>query len=54
MEEALYEMPVMRRFAHLGGLESIPDETTVPNFRRLLETHNLTPQGPEPESRHDH
>jgi IS5 family transposase len=44
MEEALYEMPVMRRFAHLGGLENIPDETTILNFRRLVETHNLAPQ----------
>src|SRR5690606_32607755 len=31
MEEALYEMPVMRRFARLGGLDSIPDETTILN-----------------------
>ena len=44
MEEALYEMPVMRRFARLGGLENIPDETTILNFRRLLETHDLAPQ----------
>ena len=26
MEEALYEMPVMRRFARLGGLDTIPDD----------------------------
>ena len=44
MEEALYEMPVMRRFARLGGLDNIPDETTILNFRRLLETHDLAPQ----------
>ena len=44
MEEALYEMPVMRRFARLGGLDTIPDETTILNFRRLLETHELAPQ----------
>lgn len=44
MEEALYEMPVMRRFARLGGLDTIPDETTILNFRRLLETHGLAPQ----------
>lgn len=44
MEEALYEMPVMRHFARLGGLENIPDETTILNFRRLLETHDLAPQ----------
>ena len=44
MEEALYEMPVMRRFALLGGLNSIPDETTTLNFWRLLEAHDLAPQ----------
>jgi len=41
MEEALIDTPVMRRFAQLGGLDSIPDETTILNFRRLLETHGL-------------
>ena len=41
MEEALYDTPVMRRFAGLGGLDEIPDETTILNFRRLLETHDL-------------
>ena len=29
MEEALYDTPVMRRFAQLGGLADIPDETTI-------------------------
>ena len=29
MEEALYDTPVMRRFARLGGLADIPDETTI-------------------------
>ncbi len=41
MEEALYDTPVMRRFAQLGGLDGIPDETTILNFRRLLEKHGL-------------
>lgn len=41
MEEALYDTPVMRRFAGIGGLDGIPDETTILNFRRLLETHGL-------------
>ena len=41
MEEALIETPVMRRFARLSGLDNIPDETTILNFRRLLETHGL-------------
>ncbi len=41
MEEALLDTPVMRRFARLNGLENIPDETTILNFRRLLEEHGL-------------
>ena len=41
MEEALYDTVSMRSFAMLGGLDTIPDETTILNFRRLLETHDL-------------
>jgi IS5 family transposase len=41
MEEALYDTAVMRRFAQLGGLDTVPDETTILNFRRLLETQGL-------------
>ena len=44
MEEALYDTAVMRRFAELSGLDDIPDETTILNFRRLLETHELAPK----------
>ena len=44
MEEALYDTAVMRRFARLGELEIIPDETAILNFRRLLETHDLAPK----------
>lgn len=40
-EEALYEIPSLRRFAQLGGLDNVPDETTILNFRRLLEKHDL-------------
>ncbi|WP_090387867.1 IS5 family transposase [Pseudomonas anguilliseptica] len=40
MEEALYETTILRQFAGLT-LERIPDETTILNFRRLLETHEL-------------
>jgi IS5 family transposase len=40
MEDALYEVESMRRFAGLR-LDRIPDETTILNFRRLLERHNL-------------
>jgi IS5 family transposase len=41
MEEALYDTAAMRRFAQLGGLDEVPDETTILNFRRLLETHDV-------------
>ena len=41
MEEALYDTAVMRRFARLSGLDHVPDETTILNFRRLLEAHGL-------------
>lgn len=41
MEDALYEIDSMRRFAQLSVTESIPDETTILNFRHLLERHNL-------------
>ena len=40
MEEALYETTLLRQFAGLS-LERIPDETTILNFRRLLERHEL-------------
>ena len=43
MEEALYEIAPMRQFARLSLTKPIPDETTILNFRRLLETHNLAP-----------
>lgn len=42
MEEALYEVAPLRRFAGLSLTRgSVPDETTILNFRRLLETHAL-------------
>jgi len=40
MEEALYETTILRQFAGLS-LERIPDKTTILNFRRLLEKHEL-------------
>ena len=41
-EEALYESVSMRRFVGIDlGLEPVPDETTILNFRHLLERHNL-------------
>jgi IS5 family transposase len=41
-EETLYDSEAMRRFAGIElGDDRIPDETTILNFRRLLETHGL-------------
>lgn len=39
VEEALYDSRAMRRFVGIGS-ESAPDETTVCNFRYLLEAHD--------------
>src|SRR6202051_4685310 len=44
MEEALYEIASMRQFARLTLTKPIPDETTILNFRRLLEEKELAPQ----------
>jgi IS5 family transposase len=42
-EEALYDIQSMRALCHLElGRDAIPDETTILNFRHLLETHALT------------
>src|SRR6201987_3738916 len=42
MEEALYEIASMRQFAGLSlARGSVPDETTILNFRHLLEQHGL-------------
>ncbi len=42
MEEALHDIPVLRRFAGLdAGTNRMPDETTILNFRHLLEEHQL-------------
>jgi len=43
MEEALYEVASMRLFADLSLTRAIPDETTILNFRRLIETNELAP-----------
>lgn len=41
-EEALYESESMRRFVGIDlGREPVPDETTILNFRHLLERHDL-------------
>lgn len=42
-EDALYEIASLRRFAGIEwGETSVPDETTILNFRRLLEQHQRT------------
>lgn len=40
MEDSLYEIESMRRFAGIT-IDTVPDETTILNFRHLLEKHNL-------------
>ncbi len=52
MEEALYEIASMRQFAWVSLLEALPDETTILNFRHLLERHGLAPKLLEPVNRH--
>jgi IS5 family transposase len=42
MEDALHDIPALRRFAGLdAGNSRMPDETTILNFRHLLEAHQL-------------
>jgi IS5 family transposase len=42
VEDALYESPVLRRFSGIDlGRAPVPDETTILNFRHLLEAHDL-------------
>jgi IS5 family transposase len=41
MEEALYEIASLRNFAGLTLNEPIPDETTILNFRHMLEESDL-------------
>jgi IS5 family transposase len=43
MEDALYEIDSIRRFAGFGSVtEALPDETTILNFRHRLEKNQLT------------
>ena len=45
MEDALYDIESLRRFAGIDmEVDVIPDETTILNFRHLLEKHELTKQ----------
>ncbi len=42
-DEMLYDSDAMRQFAGIElGDDHIPEETTILNFRHLLETHQLT------------
>jgi len=41
MEDLLYEVESVRRFAGLRLTGPLPDETTILNFRHLLERHDL-------------
>ena len=41
MEDMLYEIESVRRFVGVRLSERIPDETTILNFRHLLEKHSL-------------
>ena len=41
MEDLLYEAESVRRFVGLNLSEAMPDETTILNFRHLLERHEL-------------
>ena len=44
-EDALYESPVLRGFSGVDlGRMAAPDETTILNFRHLLEAHDLCGQ----------
>src|SRR5208337_2344437 len=43
MEDALYDIESMRRFADIDlSVDVVPDETTILNFRHMLENHSLT------------
>ena len=41
MEDLLYEAESVRRFAGLRMSDALPDETTILNFRHLLERNEL-------------
>lgn len=41
MEEAFFDTPLYREFAHLQEFERVPDESTILRFRHRLEKHKL-------------
>ena len=44
MEEALYDTPLYREFAALGGMSRLPDRVSILRFRHLLERNQLAEQ----------
>jgi len=44
MEEALFDVPLYREFAGLGGMSRLPDRVSILRFRHLLEEHRLAEQ----------
>ena len=44
MEEALFDVPLYREFAGLGGMSRLPDRVSILRFRHLLEAHQLAEQ----------
>ena len=44
MEEALFDVPLYRQFAGLGGMSRLPARVSILRFRHVLERHDLAPQ----------
>ena len=44
LEEALFDIPLYREFAHLDAHGRLPDESTILRFRHRLEKHKLAEQ----------
>ena len=44
MEDMLYEIESDRRFVGVRLSGPLPDETTILNFRHLLDRHDLVPR----------
>lgn len=44
MEEALFDVPLYRQFAGLGGMNRLPDRVSILRFRHVLEQHDLALQ----------
>ena len=44
MEDALFDVPLYRRFAGLVGMSRLPDRVSILRFRHLLEEHKLAEQ----------